>query len=89
MKPLTPDEYAGALTRIGISNERFCHVVGINPTTGRKWKGGKAEVSATASALLRVLLAFKVDAAKLMELLPEGNNGQETKGEEMPDLSDR
>jgi len=88
MKPLTPDEYAGALTRIGISNERFCHVVGINPTTGRKWKSGKAEVSGTASALLRVLVAFKVDAAKLMELLPEGNNGRKDQDEKMPDLSD-
>jgi DNA-binding transcriptional regulator YiaG len=71
MPPLTATEYVDALRRIGISNERFCHVVGINPTTGRKWSSGKAPVSATAGALLRVLVALKVDAAKLMELLPE------------------
>jgi len=71
MRPLTPEEYSDALRRIGISNERFCRVVGINPTTGRKWSSGKAEVSATASALLRIIVALKMDAAKLMELLPE------------------
>jgi DNA-binding transcriptional regulator YiaG len=71
VKPLSNDEYADALRRIGISNERFCHVVGVNPNTGRRWASGQREVSGTASALIRILLALKIDAAKLMELLPE------------------
>lgn len=68
---MTTDEYSEALRRIGISNERFCRVIGMNPSTGWKYARGVTAVSPPMAALLRLLLALNVDAAKLMELLPE------------------
>ena len=71
MTKMDPEEYRKALERIGISNERFCRVIGMNPSTGWKYARGVSAVSPPMAALLRVLLALNVDAAKLMELLPE------------------
>jgi hypothetical protein len=70
MKPMSPDEYAKALDRLGFTNRGFClNVVGVNEKTGRDWKSGEARVPGSVAALLRLLLKLKMSAEQYHELM--------------------
>jgi hypothetical protein len=70
MKPMTNDEYARALDRLGFTNRGFClRVVGVNDKTGRDWKDGTTPVPGSVAALLRLLLKLKMSAEQYHELM--------------------
>lgn len=70
MKPMSCDEYARALDRLGFSNRGFClNVVHVNDKTGRDWKSGDAPVPGSVAALLRLMLKLKLSAAQYHELM--------------------
>jgi len=70
MEPMTPDEYAKALDRLGFSNRSFClDVVGVNDKTGRDWKSGETRIPGSVTALLRLMLKLKLSAQKYRELM--------------------
>ncbi|OKO70477.1 hypothetical protein AC629_40380 [Bradyrhizobium sp. NAS80.1] len=70
MKPMSHDEYARALDRLGFSNRDFClNVVGVNDKTGRDWKSGETPVPGSVAALLRLMLKLKLSAEKYRELM--------------------
>lgn len=70
IKPMTGDEYAKALARLGFSNRGFClTVIGVNDSTGRRWIAGESAVPGSVAAFLRLCLRLKLDAARIRELL--------------------
>jgi hypothetical protein len=69
MQPMDADEYGRALDRMRFSNRGFCHWVGVDERTGRRWLAGDAPVPSSIAALLRIARALKLDAARLRELL--------------------
>ena len=69
-KPMTGDEYAKALARLGFSNRGFClTVIGVDDSTGRKWIAEISPVPGSVAAFLRLCLALKLKAADVRELL--------------------
>lgn len=69
-KPMSGDEYAKALARLGFSNRGFClTVIGVGDATGRKWKAEISPVPGSVACLLRLAIALKLDAGKVRKLL--------------------
>jgi hypothetical protein len=70
MQPMSADEYAKALTRLGFTNRGFClNVIGVNDKTGRDWKSGEAPVPGSVAALLRLLIKLKMSAEQYRALM--------------------
>jgi hypothetical protein len=68
--PMTGDEYAKALRRLGFSNRGFClTVINVNDATGRRWIAGDAPVPGSVACFLRLAIALKLDAAAVRKLL--------------------
>jgi hypothetical protein len=73
LKPMTGDEYAKALKRLGFSNRNFClTVIGVGDNTGRKWIAETSPIPGSVACLLRLALALKLDAIRMRELLKIG-----------------
>jgi DNA-binding transcriptional regulator YiaG len=69
-RPMSADEYAKALDRLGLSNRGFCiNILGVEDKTGRNWKSGASPVPGAVAALLRLAIRCKVDGDKLHDLL--------------------
>lgn len=52
---MTGDEFKGALSRLGMSQERFARLVGAAPRTGQKWALGETRVPGSVVLLLTLL----------------------------------
>lgn len=73
MQPMTCDQYAEALQRLGFTNRGFCREIGVNEKTGRDWKSGTSPVPGSVAALLRLMIALDVDASRFAELVAKAD----------------
>lgn len=69
IEPMSGDEYAGALERLGFSNVRFSQLLGMNDRTGRYYIEGRAEVPAGIAGLLRLALSHRITATTLPAMI--------------------
>lgn len=70
MKPMSKDEYAEALERLGFSNRNFClEVIDVDDRAGRYWLDGTHDVPGSVAALLRLAIKLKLKPEKLRELV--------------------
>lgn len=65
-EPMTGDDYAKALKRLGFSNRGFClEIIGVNDATGRKWIADISPVPGSVAAFLRLCIRLKLTAAEI------------------------
>lgn len=67
---MTSAKYRRALARLNLSQAGAARLLGIHPRTSRRFANGESEVPRVVALVLYLLVAYRVDVAKLQERLP-------------------
>jgi DNA-binding transcriptional regulator YiaG len=57
---MTPHKFRDAIAKLGLSQVKAAHVLGITPRTARRWAVGAARIPAPAAKLLRLMKDGKI-----------------------------
>jgi DNA-binding transcriptional regulator YiaG len=56
---MTSSQFTKALTRLGLTQQGFARVIGVNERTVRNWTGGRSDVPDCIAMLLNLMIDTK------------------------------
>ncbi len=68
MEPMTPEEFEGICTRLGLSRREFGRRFGTGPNQAQRYADGSVKIPGPTAILLRILDRLP----ELMSMVPEG-----------------